>query len=105
MLERSGSELSWRFEGGAAVRFPVADWVRLGERPAALEGIAVDGAAATVTYDGGRLALRLGHALDAATGALVQTIELATAATAPGLLLDVRAVPALPDALDWLTVP
>jgi hypothetical protein len=105
MLQRSGSELSWRFEGGAEVRFPVATWVRLGERQAALDGIALDGSTATATYEGGRLTLRLACALDPATGALVQTVELTTAAPAPGLLLDVRAVPVLPDPLDWLTVP
>lgn len=105
MLERSGTELSWRFDGGAVVRFPVATWIRLGERTAALDSLTVSGATATASLDGGRLTLRLAHALDAATGALVQSVELTTAAPAPGLLLDLRAVPALPDPLDWLTVP
>jgi hypothetical protein len=105
MLERSGSELAWRFEGGAVVRFPVATWVRLGDRHAALDAVSLDGDGATVTYEGGKLALRLRHALDAATGALVQSVELTAAATTPGLLLDLRAVPELSDPLDWLTVP
>jgi hypothetical protein len=105
MLERSGSELVWRFEGGAAVRFPVAGWVRLGERQAALDGVEVEGAVATVRYEGGRFTLRLTHSPDPTSGALVQAIELTAAAAAPGLLLDVRAVPELPDPLEWLTVP
>ncbi len=105
MLERIGaSDLCWRFEGGAAVRFPVATWVRRGPEPAAGRDVSAGATDATVAYDGG-LVLRLGHAPDPRSGALVQTLELMVAASTPGLLLDVRLVPELPDPIDWLTVP
>lgn len=104
MLERSGSELAWRFDDGV-VRFPVAEWIRLGGRAAAVTDVAVRGADATITYESGRLVLGLTHRFDREAGALVQALELTVHAATPDLLLDVRAVPVLPDPIDWLTVP
>ncbi|HYD41702.1 MAG TPA: hypothetical protein VEB43_12820, partial [Anaeromyxobacter sp.] len=104
MLERSGSELAWRFDDGV-VRFPVAEWIRLGGRAAAVTDVAVRGADATITYESGRLVLGLTHRFDREAGALVQALELTVPAATPHLLLDVRAVPVLPDPIDWLTVP
>src|SRR5512142_1461936 len=105
MLTRLGpTELGWRFEGGALVRFPVGAWVRRGPDPAPVSDLSVEEDRATVTYQGG-LVLRLGHALDPRTGALVQALELRVREGTPGLLLDVRLVPDIPEPLDWLTVP
>ncbi len=105
LVQIDGGELAWRFDGGVELRFPVAAWVLLGDRPASVSSLTVEDGGAAVEYDGGRIALRLDHAPDLRTGALVQTLVLRARAHTPRLLLDVRAVPRLLEPLDWLTVP
>jgi hypothetical protein len=106
MLSRIGSsELSWRFDGGAEIRFPIESWVWVGGRPAEVSAVSVEGADASVSYLGGRLALRLEHRLGSRSGALVQALELTVREPTRGLLLDVRIVPQVEEPLDWLTVP
>jgi hypothetical protein len=98
-------ELAWEFPEVRVIRFPILEWIYIGNQPSPLDSVSIHENDACLFYGGRRIRLELRHNFNPATSSLIQNLTIEFLQDTPDFLVDLRFHPDLSGGLNWLTIP